>query len=68
MSYESEGKIYSLFEIRHYIALKMIDMEVTLMTINGFKNKVKYKVNNYKCDLMPIIKCKIENKVLQIEN
>lgn len=33
------------------------------MTINGFKNKVKYKVNNYKCDLMPIIKCKnVQNR------
>lgn len=63
MSYESEGKIYSLFEIRHYISLKMIDMEVTLMTINGFKNKVKYKGNNYKCDLIPIIKCKnVQNR------
>lgn len=63
MRYESEGKIYSLFEIRHYIALKMIDMEVTLMTINGFKNKVKYKMNNYKCDLIPIVKCKnVQNR------
>lgn len=52
-----------MFEIRHYISLKMIDMEVTLMTINGFKNKVKYKGNNYKCDLIPIIKCKnVQNR------
>lgn len=41
----------------------MIDMEVTLMTINDVKNKVKYKVNNYKCDLMPIMKCKnVQNR------
>lgn len=58
MRYESEGKIYSLFEICYYIVLKMIDMEVMLMIINGFKNKVKCKVNNYKCDFIFIIKCK----------
>lgn len=50
------------------MTLKMIDMEVTLMTINDFKNKV-IKVNNYKCDLIPIIKCKNvryrKNKVFQ---
>lgn len=44
------------------MTLKMIDMEVTLMTINDFKNKV-IKVYNYKCDLIPIIKCKnVQNR------